>query len=179
MEMRAHYKPWSFKFTAMKDMLVRLTGLPDITSQVGQLEQQDIVIRRPIAPEKSLVCDWVNKNFSEFWANEAEVAFSRQPVSCFVAQRGNEILGFACYETTAKAFFGPTGILETERGKGIGKVLLIKALEALKEMGYAYGIIGGVGPEEYYKKAVNAVVIEGSEKSVYENLLRRNDKGNN
>ena len=158
----------------MKDMLVRLTDLPDISEKERSLAAEGIIFRRPIAPEKSLLSDWTKLHFSEFWANEAEVAFSRQPVSCFLAQRGNEILGFACYETTARAFFGPTGTVETERGKGIGRVLLIKALHALKEMGYAYAIIGGVGPEDYYRKNVNAIVIEGSEKSVYENLLRRN-----
>ena len=160
----------------MKDMLVRLVDLPNINELENKLFNKGIVIRRPIAPEKSLISEWVKEHFSEFWANEVEVAFSRQPVSCFVAQKDNEILGFSCYETTAKAFFGPTGTIEAARGQGIGKVLLIKALQALKEQGYAYGIIGGVGPEEYYKKTVNAVVIEGSETSVYENLLRRNDK---
>lgn len=158
----------------MKDMLVRLMALPNIHEQEEYLHHRGIVIRRPIAPEKNLVSDWVKQHFSEFWANEIEVAFSRQPISCFVAQKDNEILGFSCYETTAKGFFGPTGTIEAARGQGIGRVLLIKALQALKEQGYAYGIIGGVGPEEYYKKTVNAVVIEGSEKSVYENLLRRN-----
>ncbi|THD65698.1 N-acetyltransferase [Robertkochia marina] len=160
----------------MKDMLVRLVALPNVNDLEDELINKGIVIRRPIAPEKSLVSEWVKQHFSEFWANEVEVAFSRQPVSCFVAQKNNEILGFSCYETTAKAFFGPTGTVESARGQGIGKVLLIKALQALKEQGYAYGIIGGVGPEEYYRKTVNAVVIEGSETSVYENLLRRNDK---
>lgn len=159
----------------MKDMLVRLVDLPDITPESSQLSGQGIIIRRPIAPEKSLVREWVATHFSEFWANEVEVAFCRQPISCFIAQKDNRILGFACYETTARSFFGPTGTLESERGKGIGKVLLVHALQGLKAMGYAYGIIGGVGPEDYYKKTVNAVVIEGSETSVYENLLRRND----
>ena len=40
-------------------------------------------------------------------------------------------------------------------------------------MGYAYAIIGGVGPAEFYEKAVNAKVIEGSDVSVYERLLRK------
>ena len=65
-------------------------------------------------------------------------------------------------------------MLSSERGKGLGKVLLVKALDALKEMGYAYAIIGGVGPIEYYEKTVHAKVIEGSGKSIYENLLKRN-----
>jgi predicted N-acetyltransferase YhbS len=63
--------------------------------------------------------------------------------------------------------------LESERGKGIGKVLLIKSLQSLREMGYTYAIIGGVGPAEFYEKAVGAKTIDGSEVSVYENLLRK------
>ncbi|WP_373399846.1 hypothetical protein V8V91_09505 [Algoriphagus halophilus] len=52
---------------------------------------------------------------------------------------------------------------------------MIKSLESLREMGYIYGIIGGVGPEDFYQKTVGAKVIDGSEISVYENLIRNND----
>lgn len=82
-------------------------------------------------------------------------------------------MGFACYESTAKNFFGPTGTLESERGKGIGKVLLIKSLESLRELGYVYAIIGGVGPAEFYEKAVGAKIIDGSEISIYQHLLKK------
>jgi GNAT superfamily N-acetyltransferase len=158
----------------MKDMLVRLVGLPNSRAIESELEKEySIIIRRPLAPEKHLVTDWVRQHFSAYWASEAEVAFSRQPVSCFIAQRGQELLGFACYECTARNFFGPTGTLEAERGKGIGKVLLIKSLEALRELGYGYAIIGGVGPEAFYQKAVGARTIEGSEVSIYQHLIRK------
>ncbi|PZX53484.1 acetyltransferase (GNAT) family protein [Algoriphagus ratkowskyi] len=158
----------------MKDMLVKLIGLPDISLEEARLlKTEKIVFRRAIAPEKHIVSAWVWEHFGEYWKSELEVAFSRQPVACWLAQRGNEILGFACYESTARNFFGPTGTLESERGKGLGKILLIKSLESMREMGYAYAIIGGVGPEEFYKKMVNAKVIEGSEISIYENLLRK------
>ena len=158
----------------MKDMLVRLMELPDASELEKRLsEKEKIVFRRAIAPEKHLVSEWVMEQFGAYWKSEVEVAFSRQPVSCWIAQRGNEILGFACYESTARNFFGPTGTKETERGKGIGKVLLIKSLESLREMGYAYAIIGGVGPVEFYEKAVGAKLIEGSEVSIYQNLLRK------
>ena len=40
-------------------------------------------------------------------------------------------------------------------------------------MGYGYAIIGGVGPAEFYEKAVGATLIEGSEISIYENLIRK------
>ena len=158
----------------MKDMLVRLLGLPSGTElEQKLLEKEKIVVRRAIAPEKHLVSDWVMQAFGAYWHSEVEVAFSRQPVSCWIAQRGNAILGFACYESTARNFFGPTGTLESERGKGIGKLLLLKSLESMREMGYAYAIIGGVGPAEFYEKAVGAKTIEGSEISIYQHLLRK------
>jgi GNAT superfamily N-acetyltransferase len=158
----------------VKDMLVSLIELPDASELEKRLsEKEKIIFRRAIAPEKHLVSEWVMEQFGAYWKSEVEVAFSRQPVSCWIAQRGNELLGFACYECTARNFFGPTGTLESERGKGIGKVLLIKSLESLREMGYAYAIIGGVGPAEFYEKAVGAKIIEGSEVSIYQHLLRK------
>ncbi|SFU20419.1 hypothetical protein SAMN04489724_0296 [Algoriphagus locisalis] len=158
----------------MQDMLVRLIGLPDVSLEEARiLKKEKVIFRRAIAPEKHLVSNWVLAHFGEYWQSEVEVAFSRQPISCWLAQRGNEILGFACYESTARNFFGPTGTLESERGKGIGKILLIKSLESMREMGYAYAIIGGVGPAEFYEKTVNAKIIEESEISIYKNLIRK------
>ncbi|WP_439488305.1 GNAT family N-acetyltransferase [Algoriphagus sp.] len=158
----------------MKDMLVRLIDLPEVSNEVAVLlKKESIVFRRAIPPERHLLCAWVLEHFGEYWKSETEVAFSRQPVTCWLAQRGNDILGFACYESTARNFFGPTGTLESERGKGIGKILLIKSLESMREMGYAYAIIGGVGPAEFYEKTVNAKTIDGSEVSIYGNLIRK------
>lgn len=155
-------------------MLVRLLELPDFSAVEKKLfEKEKTIFRRAIAPEKILVADWVMEHFGEYWKSELEVAFSRQPVSVWLAQRGNDILGFSCYESTARNFFGPTGTLESERGKGIGKILLLKSLESMREMGYAYAIIGGVGPAEFYEKTVDARMIDGSETSIYQNLLRK------
>jgi hypothetical protein len=158
----------------MQDMLVRLLELPDTSKEENILfEKESIIFRKPIAPEKSIIVQWVNKHFSKNWADETEAAFSALPVNCFIAQREQEILGFACYESTFKNFFGPTGVLQTERGKGIGKILLVKSLLGLRDMGYAYAIIGGIGPASYYEKVVDATIIEKSEKSIYQNLLKQ------
>ncbi|WP_373399845.1 hypothetical protein V8V91_09500 [Algoriphagus halophilus] len=89
----------------MKDMLVRLIGLPDCSDLEKQLaKKENIVFRRAIAPEKHFITSWVLEHFGAYWKSEVEVSFSRQPVSCYIAQRENEILGFACYESTAKNF---------------------------------------------------------------------------
>jgi len=79
----------------------------------------------------------------------------------------NEILGFACYNATGKGFFGPTGVKKKMRGQGIGSVLLWRCLESQWEQGYAYSIIGGAGPVDYYAKAVGATVIEDSNPGIY------------
>lgn len=51
-------------------------------------------------------------------------------------------------------FFGPTKVLESYQGKGIGKALLLRSLHALKDEGYIYAIIGGIGPARFYEKNV-------------------------
>ncbi|HEY6203588.1 MAG TPA: GNAT family N-acetyltransferase [Candidatus Limnocylindria bacterium] len=153
-------------------MLVRLYDIPEASARVATLHQAGVDVRRAIAPEKDVVVSWVRQQFGEGWASECEVSFARLPISCFRAQRGQEILGFACYDATAKAFFGPTGVLESERKQGIGTALLLMTLHAMAAQGYAYAIIGGVGPAEFYANAVGAVAIAGSTPGIYAGLLR-------
>ena len=155
----------------MSDMLVNLYNLPDWQQKEKKLKARGIKIKRAIPPEKAIVLDWVGKHFEKAWCSEADVAFSKSPASIFVAHQENKIMGFACYDTTAKGFFGPTGVSKNARGKGIGTVLLLKSLAALKEIGYAYAVIGDVGPVDYYKKVCNAQVIKDSEKNIYQNIL--------
>jgi GNAT superfamily N-acetyltransferase len=155
-----------------QDMLVRLYDLPEWTSRVDRLRAGGIDVRRALAPEKHVVVSWVRQHFGEAWASECEVSFARLPIACFRAQRAQEILGFACYDATAKAFFGPTGVLEPERKQGIGTALLLVTLHAMAAEGYAYAIIGGAGPADFYANAVGAVAIAGSTPGVYAKMLR-------
>ena len=124
-----------------------------------------------MAYERHIVADWVGAHFSPKWVSETKVAFGRTPVSAFIATRKCEILGFSCYETTAKGYFGPTGVMEQERGSGLGTALLFKALEAMCSDGYAYAVIGGVGPKEFYEKTCGAFEIPGSDPGVFADLL--------
>jgi hypothetical protein len=52
---------------------------------------------------------------------------------------------------------------ESVRGRGIGGALLIAALHGLLQSGYVYGIIGGAGPVDFYKKVIGAIIIEGTD----------------
>lgn len=154
----------------MIDMLVRLYDLPDTAELYRNIAGSGVTLRRARAFEKHTVADFA-RGFSEKWASEVEVALARQPVTCFIATRDKQILGFSCYDTTARGFFGPTGVAEQARGLGIGKALLFLALEGLRDLGHAYAIIGGVGPREFYQKNCGAIEIPGSDPGIYADLL--------
>ena len=155
----------------MIDMLVRLYELPDSREIYERVNKQGVILRRARAYERLIVASWVGKHFSPKWASEVKVAFSRQPVTCYLATKDKEIIGFACYEATARGFYGPTGVSDAARGTGIGKALLFKCMHALRDMGYVYGVIGGVGPREFYEKAIGAVEIPGSDPGIYRDIL--------
>jgi predicted N-acetyltransferase YhbS len=145
------------------DMLVKLHDLPDSGAAFERLREQGIRIRRALAPEKHKVTAWVRENFSEGWASETEIAFARQPISCFIAVKEHRIVGFACHDATCRNFFGPTGVEPDARKTGVGTGLLFACLEAMRQHGFGYAIIGGVGPTAYYSKVVGAVAIEGAD----------------
>lgn len=153
------------------DMLVKLYELPDGKPLIDSLRAEGIDVRRSIAPEKHHIVNWVREKFGNGWASETETTYSNHPVSCWVATQNNKLLGFACYDVTAKAFFGPTGVDETLRGKGIGKALLLVCLHDMLAQGYGYAIIGAAGPQDFYAKAVNAVAIPDSWPGVYRGML--------
>ncbi len=157
----------------MPDMLVKLYELPELGPVIAAQQNQGVAIRRSMPPEQHIVIDWVRRHFSEGWASETAVAYSRLPVSCFVAVENETLIGFGCYDATHKGFFGPTGVAEAERGRGIGKALLLACLHAMYAEGYGYAIIGWVGPAEFYTKAVGATLIPDSEPGVYRGLLRK------
>lgn len=159
----------------MPDMLVKLYTLPPLQAVLTQQSQQGIVIRRGLVPEKHIVLNLVRAHFSESWANECDVTFSRQPVSCFIAIEDSALRGFACYDATLRGFFGPTGVRDSARGRGIGTALLLACLHDMRAQGYGYAIIGAAGPTQFYEKIVGAITIAGSSPGIYAGLLDEDD----
>jgi GNAT superfamily N-acetyltransferase len=155
----------------MPDLLVRLYTLPELTPEINALEQQGIDLRRSIAPEKHVVVNWVREKFSAGWADETDVAYSNHPVSCYVATKEGRLLGFACYDATCRNFFGPTGVDEAQRGRGIGRALLLACLHDMRAHGFGYAIIGAAGPVDFYVRTVGAIPIADSWPGVYRGVL--------
>jgi hypothetical protein len=156
----------------MADLLIRLYDLANSEEITQSMSDQGIKIRRAMAYEKIQIVEWVKQKFGVGWAGECDVAFANSPISCFIATKEGALCGFACYDSTCKNFFGPTGVEYSLRGLGIGKALLFASLNAMAQAGYAYAIVGGVGPVDFYARTVGAVVIEGSEPGIYIDKLK-------
>lgn len=155
----------------MPDMLVNLYQLPSNQKNLEQLKEKGIRIERALAPDRHKVMQFVREHFGEGWASEVSAAFANQPVSCYIAIRDREVLGFACYDATAKDYFGPTGVKEEERGQGIGLALLLQSMEGLKEAGYGYAVIGSAGPVHFYEKCCRAQVIQNDQPNIYSRMI--------
>lgn len=146
----------------MPDLLVRLYALEDQAPVIAGVD-----LRRPLPHEQGVVREWIARHFEPGWAEEFAAAFKHTPPASFIAVQAGQLVGFACYDVTARGFFGPTGVIEAARGRGIGEALLRRSLLALRELGYAYAIIGAAGPVAFYTRAVGAILIPDSEPGLY------------
>lgn len=161
----------------MPDLLVKLYELPPLAPALARSEAAGVTIRRARAFERTALRRFIEKHFTTTWADEAEAGFATPPVRVHVAtmagEGGSRIVGFAAHDCTALGFFGPTGVDETLRGKGIGAALLLASLHAMREAGYGYAIIGGAGPVAFYERFCGATVIPGSTPGIYDDMLAK------
>ena len=151
------------------DMIVNLTTLPECPRVADGVR-----IHRPFVGDKERSLYFIRENFHEGWTYEAERAILQLPSTCLIAVEGDRLLGFSCYDATAKGFFGPIGVAEAARGKNIGAALLVRTLEAMRDAGYGYAIIGWVGEAApFYRNVVGADFLpnSGPENSVYSAML--------
>ncbi len=151
----------------MADMLVKLYELPELKPRLDELAREGIIVRRAQPWELRAVRRFIGEHFSEGWVDEMTLGFARQPISVFIAQDGKRIVGFAAYECTARNFFGPMGVDEAYRKRGIGAALTLACMHSMAAMGYGYAIIGGAGPEAFYTRVCGAEPIEGSKPGIY------------
>jgi GNAT superfamily N-acetyltransferase len=155
------------------DLLVRLYELPPLAPAVEALATAGVIVRRAAAAERTPVVEWMRTEGSPGWADECAAAFARQPIACFVAVdvtdrgAGARPLGVACYDAAFRNFFGPELVAPAERGRGIGRALLLAALHAMRADGYGYAIIGWASSEDFYGRTVGAVPIDGSTPGAY------------
>jgi phosphoribosylglycinamide formyltransferase 1 len=123
---------------------------------------------------------WIDDIFGGSWSSEA---FTGANV---VARCNGEPVGFATFDAAGLTFawlqgvarepgvglFGPVGVVPDKRNRGLGTVLLRRALDALRRRGYRRALIPAVGEMllRFYAEAAGARVVESFEP---ESLYRR------
>ena len=152
------------------DLLVKLYALPP--HDVADAPGDGVDVRRAFGAEKGIVRRWIAQRFGDRWASESEAAFARLPIACFVAIADNELAGFACYDATARGFFGPFGVAEGMRRRGIGRALLLTALRDMAGQGYGYAIIGAAGSIGFYRNGLDVIEIPDSAPGFYRGMLK-------
>ncbi len=151
----------------MSDMLVNVYALP-----APPTTEEGVRITRVLPPDFGKVAAFVESHFGEGWAHECQAALYQTPPACFVAVREQAIVGFACYDATARGMFGPLGVDAAERRHGIGAALTYRCMEAMREAGYAYAVIGWCdGKESFYARTVGATPIENTGDTVYSRMI--------
>ncbi len=157
----------------MADMLVKLYPLPAAPGLEEELAARGVRIMKALSLDLSKVVAFTEENGHPSWADEIRASFANNPASCYVAVKNKQVIGFACYEATARGFFGPTLVREDERRQGVGKALLLKCLFSMREMGYAYAIIGWPDPKaiHFYEQACGGMMIPGEGIGVYSRMI--------
>lgn len=146
-----------------RDMIVSLKDYA-----YPNMSTSHITFRRAKKSDAEQLKVFVKKEFGKGWLDSIENGFLKTKIPIFIALNNNDIVGFACFDVVRKkqGIFGPMGTSFTSRVRGIGYTLLHLCLREMKEIGYAYAVIGEAGPVEFYEKACNAVVIPKHSKYV-------------
>ena len=103
--------------------------------------------------EREKVLGFIEKTFGPIWRFEAS-----RGAKIFSVSDGNDIVGFSTHEANNRGlgFFGPTGVAESHRGRGLGRELLLASLADLRRLGYDRAVIPWTDAIEFYRKTCGA-----------------------
>jgi GNAT superfamily N-acetyltransferase len=115
-------------------------------------------VRRPRHDEAERVLAFVERDFGRIWRFEAAKAFTRDVSPAFISEENGEVNGFAVHDINNRGigWFGPTGVSESMRGRGVGGKLLLASLADLQTLGYTRAVIPWTAALEFYRKVCGA-----------------------
>jgi GNAT superfamily N-acetyltransferase len=125
-----------YSCVAMDRSLVDYTMPEAVEALIAEREREGVVFER-ITPRYYLpLIEFCEREFYGDWTRAVREALVRQ-VSSYqiqICREGERILGFTLFGAYDRSFdrFGPFGVAESERGRGLGKALLHLTLQEQK-----------------------------------------------
>lgn len=119
-----------------------------------RLAGDGITIRRASETDGERLDDFFTRQFGSSWRLEVELARRNDPPALHLAIENNRIIAFGAHSSQNRewGFFGPMGTAPEARGRSIGRVLLRRCLNDLRDAGHQTAIIPWVGPIGFYAR---------------------------
>ena len=104
---------------------------------------------------REAVLHFIEQNFGPIWRFEAS-----RGAALFSVEHDGQIAGFSTHEANNRGLgtFGPAGVREALRGRGLGRKLLVASLADLSRLGYHRAVIPWTDAIEFYRKSCGAKI---------------------
>jgi len=148
-------------FKSHKTVFNLTTSLEDISKR-PELKKEGYEYERVQPKDFDKTFNFVKQYFpNRTWAEEVKFSFKLHPPTTFIAKDAkNEIVGWATHSQFFPGSFGPTGVVETLRGEGIGTELFMWCLWDIKQNGLDTCEIMWVFEDniKFYSKVIGAYI---------------------
>lgn len=123
----------------------------DTSAEEAKLREQGFEIRRAIMGDKDYVRAFLQQHWAA-WIPEVEHTLLNYPISLHLAWHSHEVVAFSAYDgnNLNTGWFGPMGTAPSQRGSGIGGILLKRCLADIKAQGHRFAVIPWIGPYRFY-----------------------------
>ena len=137
------------------DLRARDWSTADMEARLGA----SFAVRRLEPGDREPFEAWLQQWWGAGWRAEALASYGNDPISTFVATENDHICAFASYNVAAlEGGFGPTGTEPPLQGRGLGRILLFRCMDDLKQMGHSKAEICWTGPISFYARTAGAVM---------------------
>lgn len=140
------------RFGDCVNLSVDLDRRLDTDDDQARLVAAGITVRRATAADSARLDAFFGADFGLDWCTEAGLALHHDPPALHLAIQSGRIIAFSAHSSQNRewGFFGPMGTTPAARGKGIGRVLLRRCLNDLRDLGHRSAVIPWVGPISFY-----------------------------
>lgn len=131
----------------------------DTHAQEEALLTKGRIIRRATPEDRAGVMALLDAYWPP-WKHEVATCYTHAPISLHIAISDTHVVGFSAYDANniGTSWFGPMGTAPSERGLGIGGILLQRCLRDMRMQGHTRAIIPWVGPIGFYAHYAGATI---------------------